>query len=230
VQSRRPFVAEFLATAALAAAVVGSGVMAERLTNDTAVALLANSVATGAALAVLILIFAPISGAHMNPAVTLMDAATKHRPWRDVPLYSLAQIAGAFAGVAVIAAMFELPAFEASSKVRAGLPQLFSESVASFGLILVIRGCTGVKTGAVALAVAGYIVAAYWWTASTSFANPALTLARAATDTFAGVRPEDAPGFIAAQLLGAGAGTVVGGWLFAAHPADAPKQLKAPRA
>jgi glycerol uptake facilitator-like aquaporin len=216
----RRLVAEGLGTAFLLAAVVGSGIMGERLAGgNVALALLANSAATGAALFALILTFGPISGAHFNPAVTLVDAWLGGVSWRDAPRYVFVQIAGAFAGVVVAHAMFGEPLLIASAKVRAGSAQIFSEFVATFGLVAVIWGCSRQRTSAVALAVAAYIMAAYWFTASTSFANPAVTLARAATDTFAGIRPADAVPFIAAQLLGAFAATVLFRWLLPSLPA-----------
>ncbi len=207
--------AEALGTAMLLAAVVGSGIMGERLAGgNVAVALLANTIATGAALVALILTFGPISGAHFNPAVTLCDASQGGLAWTDVPAYIGAQIAGAFAGVAFANAMFELPAFFASRHERAGLAQLFSEFVATFGLMAVIWGCVRRQRAAVIpFAVAAYIVAAYWFTASTSFANPAVTLARSLSDTFAGIRPVDVPGFVIAQLVGAAAATALFRWL-----------------
>jgi glycerol uptake facilitator-like aquaporin len=215
----RRMVAEFLATALLLAAVVGSGIMAERLADgNAAVALLANALATGAALVALILAFGPISGAHLNPAVTLADAAAGGLSWRDACGYVAAQIAGAYLGVAVAHGMFGLPAFTASAHVRAGPAQFLSEFVASFGLLATIWGVARRRATAVPFAVAAYIVAAYWFTASTSFANPAVTLARAATDTFAGIRPADAPAFILAQLLGASAATLLFWWLVPALP------------
>jgi glycerol uptake facilitator-like aquaporin len=210
----RRLVAEGVGTALLLAAVVGSGIMGERLAGgNVAVALLANTVATGAALVALILTFGSISGAHFNPAVTLADASQGGLPWRDVPLYITAQVAGAFAGVAAAHVMFEVPLFFASRHARSGSAQMFSEFVATFGLLAVIFGCARLRADAVPFAVAAYITAAYWFTASTSFANPAVTLARSATDTFAGIRPADAPAFIVAQLLGAGLATALFGWL-----------------
>jgi glycerol uptake facilitator-like aquaporin len=188
--------------------------MGERLAaGNVAIALLANTLATGAALVALILTFGPISGAHFNPAVTLADASQGGLPWRDVPAYLIAQIIGAFAGVAVAHVMFELPLFFASRHARGGAAQIFSEFVATFGLLAVIWGCARRRSSAIPFAVAAYITAAYWFTASTSFANPAVTLARSATDTFAGIRPVDAAGFIVAQLFGAGAATALFRWL-----------------
>jgi glycerol uptake facilitator-like aquaporin len=210
-------------SALLLATVVGSGIMGDRLAaGNLAVALLANTLATGAALVALILTFGPISGAHFNPAVTLADASQGGLPWRDVPGYVAVQIAGAFAGVAAAHVMFELPLFFASRHVRHGPAQMFSEFVATFGLLAVIWGCARLRSPAVPFAVAAYITAAYWFTASTSFANPAVTLARAASDTFAGIRPADVPGFIAAQLLGAASATGLFRWLVPALPKSAP--------
>jgi len=210
----RRLAAEALGTAFLLAAVVGSGIMAERLAGgNTAIALLANTIATGAALVALILTFGPISGAHFNPVVTLADASQGGIAWMEVPGYLGAQIVGAFAGVAAANVMFDLPVFFASTKVRAGGAQGFSEFVATFGLLAVIWGCARLRPAAAPLAVAAYIMAAYWFTASTSFANPAVTLARAASDTFAGIRPTDVPAFIAAQVIGGGAATTLFRWL-----------------
>ena len=224
----RRAVAEALGTAFLLAAVVGSGIMGEQLAGgNVAIALLANTIATGAALVALILAFGPISGAHFNPAVSLADAWQRGLPWRDVPVYVAAQIAGAFAGVAAAHAMFGKPVFFASHHVRSGGSQLFSEFVATFGLLSVIWGCTRLRSSAVPLAVGAYITAAYWFTASTSFANPAVTLARAASDTFAGIRPADAPGFIVAQLAGASAATALFRWLVPSLSQDAEKVIVA---
>jgi glycerol uptake facilitator-like aquaporin len=210
----RRAVAEGLATAFLLATVIGSGIMGEKLAGgNVAIALLANTLATGAALVALILTFGPISGAHMNPAVTIADASQRGLPWRDVPVYVIAQCAGAFAGVAVAHVMFGKPLFFASTHERSGSAQLTSEVVATFGLLVVIWGCSRTRPGAVPFAVGAYITAAYWFTSSTSFANPAVTLARAASDTFAGIRPADAPGFIVAQLLGAALATLLFRWL-----------------
>lgn len=219
----RRLVAEAVGTALLLAAVVGSGIMGERLAGgNVAVALLANTLATGAALVALILTFGPISGAHFNPAVTLADAWLGGVAWSDVLPYVGAQVVGAFAGVAAAHRMFELPLFFASQHARSGSAQVFSEFVATFGLLAVIWGCVRARPDAVPFAVAAYITAAYWFTASTSFANPAVTLARSASDTFAGIRPADAPGFIVAQLLGAVAATALFRWLVPALPAAAP--------
>ena len=218
----RRVTAEAVGTALLLATVVGSGIMGERLAGgNVAVALLANTIATGAALIALILTFGPISGAHFNPAVTLADASQKGLPWREVPAYIAAQVVGAFAGVAAANVMFDLPVFFASRHVRAGGSQLFSEFIATFGLLAVIWGCARLRSQAVPFAVGAYITAAYWFTASTSFANPAVTLARSASDTFAGIRPIDAPGFIVAQIVGAAAATALFRWLIPSLPEDA---------
>jgi glycerol uptake facilitator-like aquaporin len=218
----RRTVAESVGTALLLAAVVGSGIMGDRLSGgNVAIALLANTVATGATLVALILTFGPVSGAHFNPAVTLADASQGGLPWADVVPYSIAQIVGAFAGVAAAHLMFGEPVFSASQHVRAGGAQLLSEFIATFGLLSVIWGCARMRSSAVPFAVGAYIMGAYWFTASTSFANPAVTLARAASNTFAGIRPEDAPGFIAAQLVGALAATLLFRWLVPTLPKDA---------
>ncbi len=210
----RRFVAEFLGTLFLLAAVVGSGIMGERLAGgNVAIALLANSVATGSALVALIFALGAISGAHLNPAVTLADAWQGGIRWRDTPVYILAQLAGAFAGVGVAHLMFGLPLFSASTHVRSGAAQLFSEFIATFGLLGVIWGCVRRHSLIVPFAVGGYITAAYWFTASTSFANPAVTIARCMTNTFAGIRPGDVWGFVAAELAGAFAATLLFRWL-----------------
>lgn len=211
----RRVVAEAFGTMLLLTAVVGSGIMGERLAGgNVGIALLANTLATGAALVALILTFGPISGAHFNPAVTLADASQGGLSWPDALAYILAQVAGAIAGVACANLMFDLPLFFASSKERAGASQMFSEFVATFGLLAVIWGCARrQRAAAVATAIAAYIVAAYWFTASTSFANPAVTVARSLSDTFAGIRPTDVPGFIIAQLLGGTAATLLMRWL-----------------
>jgi glycerol uptake facilitator-like aquaporin len=222
----RRAVAEALGTAFLLAAVVGSGIMGERLAGgNVAIALLANTIATGAMLVTLILTLGPISGAHFNPAVTLADASQGGLPWREVPVYLAVQVAGAFAGVAAAHLMFGEPVFFASRHVRSGSAQLFSEFVATFGLLSVIWGCARLRSSAVPFAVGAYITGAYWFTASTSFANPAVTLARAASDTFAGIRPVDTPGFICAQLAGAAAATVLFRWLAPSLPKDAKRVI-----
>src|SRR5437762_1460162 len=215
----RRVTAEAMGTAFLLAIVIGSGIMGERLANgNAAIALLGNTLATGAGLVALILTFGPISGAHFNPAVTLADAAQGDTPWKEVPAYIAAQIGGAISGTAMANVMFGLPVFFASRHARGGTAQLFSEFVATFGLLAVIWGCARQRTGMAAFAVGAYITAAYWFTASTSFANPAVTLARTASDTFAGIRPADAPGFIVAQLIGAAAATALFGWLAPIEP------------
>ena len=214
--------AEFLGTAFLLAAVVGSGIMGERLSGgNVGLALLANSVATGAALVALILTFASISGAHFNPVVTLAQAIESQIAWSDVPAYILAQTVGAFAGVAAAHLMFGLPLFFASQHGRSGGGLLWSEFVATFGLVAVIEGCGRARSSAIPYAVGAYIAAAYWFTASTSFANPAVTLARAASDTFAGIRPGDAPGFVVAQLVGGTAAALFFRRLLRAAPQQA---------
>jgi glycerol uptake facilitator-like aquaporin len=210
----RRITAEFLGTLFLLAAVVGSGIMGDRLSSgNIAIALLANSIATGAALTALILAFGPISGAHFNPVVTLADAWQGETVWRDVPLYIAAQIGGAIAGVAVAHLMFGETLFLASTHVRSGSAQLLSEFIATFGLLAVIWGCGRPRPSAVPYAVGAYIAAAYWFTSSTSFANPAVTLARAMTNTFAGIRPMDVPGFILLQIAGAFAASLLFRWL-----------------
>jgi len=210
----RRVVAEFAGTLLLLAAVVGSGIMGERLAaGNVAVALLANTLATGAALIALILAFGPVSGAHLNPAVTLADAWLGGIAWREVPAYIVAQTGGAYAGVAVAHLMFGLSVFSVSTHARNGTAQIFSEFVATFGLLAVIWGCTRTRPAAVPFAVGAYITAAYWFTASTSFANPAVTLARSLTDTFSGVRPADVAPFVVAQLAGAFCATLLFRWL-----------------
>ncbi|NOT40639.1 MAG: aquaporin family protein [Alphaproteobacteria bacterium] len=195
--------AEALGTAFLLIAVVGSGIMAERLAQgNDAVALLANAVATGGALIALITIFAPISGAHFNPAVTLFECMSGRTPLRDLVLYIPAHIGGAITGVIVSHAMFALPLVQASQHVRASTGELIGEVVATLGLLLTIWGTARSRPEAVPTTVAAYIVGAYWFTSSTSFANPAVTLARSVTDTFSGIAPASVPGFLAAQLIG----------------------------
>jgi glycerol uptake facilitator-like aquaporin len=209
----RRSLAELIGTALLLATVVGSGVMAERLTDDTALALFANASATGAVLVVLITILAPISGAHFNPAVTLVFAFRRELSWSVAGLYLIGQVVGAILGTLLAHAMFELPILQLSTHVRTGPPQWLSEGVAAFGLVLTILAGSRARPDAVPWLVGLYILAAYWFTASTSFANPAVTIARMLTDTFSGIRPIDAPAFILAQLLGALIGMVVTGWL-----------------
>lgn len=211
----RRLVAECVATALLLATVVGSGIMGERLAGgNVAVALLANTLATGAILVALILAFGPVSGAHMNPAVTLADAWQGRLPWSEARQYVAAQLVGALVGVLAAHAMFEEPWFSISGHGRRGVAQMWSECVATFGLVATIWGVARRRSSvAVPFAVGAYITAAYWFTASTSFANPAVTLARALTDTFSGIRPVDVPGFIVAQLVGAAAGATLMSWL-----------------
>ena len=210
----RRIVAEAIGTALLLAAVVGSGIMGERLAGgNVAIALLANSLATGAALVALITTFGPISGAHFNPAVSFADASEGGLSWREASAYAAAQAGGALLGVAVANAMFAEPVVAWSTHVRAGGPQMLSEAVAAFGLLAVIAGCGRRQPTTVPFAVGAYITAAYWFTASTSFANPAVTLARTATNTFAGIRPADAAAFVAAQAVGATAATLLFRWL-----------------
>ncbi|MBV9712327.1 MAG: aquaporin family protein [Ktedonobacteraceae bacterium] len=195
--------------------------MGERLAGgNVAIALLANTLATGAMLVALILTFGPISGAHFNPVVTLADASQRRLSWHEVPGYIAAQLLGAFA-VAAAHLMFGEAVFSVSRHVRAGGAQIFSEFIATFGLLCVIWGCARLRSSAVPFAVGAYITGAYWFTASTSFANPAVTLARAASDSFAGIRPGDTPGFIIAQLAGAAAATVLFRWLVPSLATDA---------
>lgn len=210
----RRAVAELTGTAFLLAAIIGSGIMAERLAGgNVAIALLANTIATGAALIALILAFGPISGAHFNPVVSLGSMLRAEMSWRELPVYLSAQFAGAFLGVAVAHVMFGYSLFFTSVHARSGAGQMVSEFVATFGLLTVIWSCARSRASAVPYAVGTYITAAYWFTASTSFANPAVTIARAASDTFAGIRPSDVPGFIAAQLAGGVTATVFCRWL-----------------
>ena len=217
VSLTRRFAAEFVGTAMLLATVVGSGIMAERLAGgNVAVALLANTFATGAALFALILSFASLSGAHFNPVVTLTEFLGGKMQLREVSAYFFAQFVGAVLGVVVANGMFELPLVFASQKVRTGTAQWLSEFVATFGLVFVIAATARIKSKfAVPTAVAAYISAAYWFTASTSFANPAVTVARSLSNTFAGIRPIDAPGFIVAQIAGALAAYFIFSWLLA---------------
>ena len=222
VDLKRRVVAEAVGTALLLAAVVGSGIMGDRLAGgNVAIALLANTLSTGAALVALILAFGPISGAHFNPAVTLVDAWQKGVAWGDVLPLITAQVVGAFAGVASAHVMFGEPLYSLSQHARNGGAQAFSEFVATFGLLAVIWGCVRRRPAATPFAVGAYITSAYWFTASTSFANPAVTVARAFTDTFAGIRPVDAPMFIVAQLVGAWAATALFQWLTQGLPAVA---------
>jgi glycerol uptake facilitator-like aquaporin len=205
--------AEGIGTALLLATVVGSGIMGERLAGgNVALALLANSLATGSGLVALILAFGPVSGAHFNPVVTLSLAARGETPWGRVPLFVAVQILGSFLGVWAAHYMFELPLLQASRHARTGGPQWASEALATAGLLLVILGSSKARPSSVPFAVGAYIAAAYWFTSSTSFANPAVTLARAFTDTFAGIRPADVGGFVAAQLVGAAVATALSKW------------------
>ena len=209
----RRLAGEVLGTAVLVATVVGSGIMAERLTDDVATALLGNTIPTGAILVVLITIFAPISGAHFNPVVSLVAALRGELSWRGAALYSTVQILGGLAGTVIAHLMFEAPLLQLSTHVRSGGAQWVSEGVASFGLVLVILAGVRFQKSAVPVLVGLYITAAYWFTASTSFANPAVTIARTLTDTFSGIRPIDAPGFIAAQIIGALIALAFTSWL-----------------
>lgn len=215
----RAIAAECIGTALLLAAVVGSGIMGERLSGgNVAIALLANTIATGAALVALILTFGSVSGAHFNPAVSIADACLGGLRWRDAGAYVLVQCVGALVGVALADAMFDLPVFAWSTHVRSGWPQLLSEATATFGLLAVIWGCARRRPDAVPFAVGAYITSAYWFTASTSFANPAVTIARSLTNTFAGIRPADVGGFIVAQVVGATLATILFRWLVPALP------------
>jgi len=211
----RRTVAEWLGTAFLLAAVVGSGIMAQKLAGgNVALALLCNTIPTGAILVVLILVFGPVSGAHFNPAVTLALALRGEVPWRIVSIYIAAQIAGAIAGVWAAHLMFEMPVLQFSLTQRTGAGQWLAEAVATFGLLLTIFGCAARTPTAIPYAVGLYITSAYWFTASTSFANPAVTIARSLSDTFAGIAPAGIPAFIGAQLLGAAIAAVLAGWLW----------------
>lgn len=222
----KKLVAETVGTGFLLAAVVGSGIMADKLSaGNVSLALLENTIATGAVLVALILTFGPISGAHFNPAVTLADATQRGVRWRVVPGYILAQCVGATIGVYAAHLMFGQQVLQVSTHVRSGGSQLFSEFVATFGLLAVIWGCSRTRLSAVPFAVGAYITAAYWFTASTSFANPAVTFARSLTNTFAGIRPVDAPGFIAAQIVGALAATALFRWLIPTLPETAEELL-----
>lgn len=222
----RRLVAELIGTALLIAVVVGSGIMAERLAGgNVAIALLANTIATGAGLVALILTFGPISGAHFNPAVSLIEAMGGKLPWRTLPLYIAAQVIGGILGILAAHGMFDLAPITWSQHARSGMSQAFSEFVATFGLIAVILSCTRHRPGSTPAAVAAYIIAAYWFTASTSFANPAVTIAHAFSDTFAGIRPSDVPVFILAQLVGAVVAALLFRWLLTAPPVPAASSL-----
>jgi len=222
----RRLAAEALGTSLLVATVVGSGVMAETLTNDTALALLGDTIPTGAILVVLITIFGPISGAHFNPAVSLVFALKRELPAREAALYVAAQIIGGVAGTFAAHLMFALPLIETSLKARTGASQWFAEWVATFGLILTILAGLRFARASVPWLVGLYITAAYWFTASTSFANPAVAIARSLTNTFSGIRPVDLPGFITAQVVGALCGMVFAGWLLH-QPAEADESMNA---
>jgi glycerol uptake facilitator-like aquaporin len=233
---RARLVSEFLGTASLVAAVIGSGIMGERLAEgNVAIALLANSIATGAALVALVLTFGPISGAHFNPAVTLADAVAHGVPWAEVPAYIIAQCVGGVGGTVLAHLMFGLRWYSLSAHARAGWSLVLSEFVATFGLLSVIWGCTRLRSGMAPFAIAAYITGAYWFTASTSFANPAVTIARSISDTFSGIRPRDVPAFITAQVTGALAATFLFAWLIpnlhayakpvSAHDAEEPAQI-----
>jgi glycerol uptake facilitator-like aquaporin len=215
----RKFAAEALGSMLLLAAVVGSGIMGEQLSGgNIAIALLANAIATGATLVAIILALGGLSGAHFNPAVTLSVALEGGLPWREVPGYVLAQVIGALFGVAAAHLMFREPTFAASQHARAGGAQLFSELIATFGLLSIIWGCSRFRSEATPFAVGAYITGDYWFTASTSFANPAVTVARSLTNTFSGIRPMDVPGFVAVQIVGALAATFVWSWLVPSLP------------
>jgi len=219
---RRRLAAEGVGTALLLTAIVGSGIMGERLAGgNVAIALLANAIATGSALVALIMTFGPVSGAHFNPAVTLADAWQGGVSWREAPAYIAAQLGGGVAGVLLAHLMFGETLWQPSAHPRAGAAQLLSEFVATFGLLAVIWGCSRQRIESLPTAVGLYITGAYWFTASTSFANPAVTIARTLTNTFAGIRPGDAPGFIGAQLAGALMATLLLRWLVPARPAEA---------
>jgi len=210
----RRMAAEFLGTMFLVATVVGSGIMGERLAGgNVAIALLANTIATGAALVALILTFGGVSGAHFNPVITLMDAWERGLPWNEVPHYVVGQIVGGISGTMIANLMFGSPAISFSRHVRSGPAQIFSEFVATFGLVAVIWGCSRLRPNVVAYAVGAYITAAYWFTASTSFANPAVTIARCLSDTFAGIRPVDVGWFVLAQFAGGMLATWVFRWM-----------------
>lgn len=223
----RRLVAESLGTALLVATVVGSGIMAESLTKDTALALLGNTIPTGAILVVLITIFGPVSGAHFNPAVTLIFALKRELPPRDALLYIAAQIIGGILGTMIAHAMFAMPVLEASMKMRTGGAQWFAEGVAAFGLVVAILGGIRFERTSVPWLVGLYITAAYWFTASTSFANPAVAIARSMTNTFSGIRPQDLAGFVAAEFSGAVIALIFMGWLLRATVDPTPMHQEA---
>ncbi|WP_063688558.1 aquaporin [Bradyrhizobium stylosanthis] len=225
--ARRAF-AEWLGTTFLLAAVVGSGIMAQKLSGgNVALALLCNTIATGAILVTLILTFAPVSGAHFNPAVTLAFAMRGETAWRDAAIYVAAQISGAIVGVWIAHLMFELPLLQLSLTQRSGAGQWLAEAAATFGLLLTIFGVASRTPAAVPYAVGLYITSAYWFTASTSFANPAVTIARSLSDTFAGIAPQGVPAFIAAQLAGALLAVPLASWLWGGAPARPNAGLRA---
>ncbi len=217
----RRLAAEALGTGILVATVVGSGIMAETLTKDVALALLCNSLPTGAILVVLITVLGPVSGAHFNPAVTLVFTGKRELPANEAALYVIAQIAGGIAGTVAAHLMFALPLLDLSTKIRTGRPQWFAEAVAAFGLVATILAGIRFQRTAVPWLVGLYITAAYWFTASTSFANPAVAIARSLTNTFSGIRPADLPGFILAELCGAFAGMLLMNWLLGRSRASA---------
>jgi glycerol uptake facilitator-like aquaporin len=211
----RRLAAEAIGTALLLATIIGSGIMGEQLAvGNAALALLANTLATGAGLVALILAFGSVSGAHFNPLVSIAEATRGGLRWRELPLYVGVQIAGAYAGAASAHLMFDKPLFFASRHTRAGWPMMWSEVVATFGLLCVVLTTTRARPAAAPFAIGAYITAAYWFTASTCFANPAVTLARAASDTFAGIRPDDVPGFLVAQAVGCAVAMGLCTWLF----------------
>jgi glycerol uptake facilitator-like aquaporin len=224
----RRLTAEALGTALLVATVVGSGIMAESLTKDVALALLGNTLPTGAILVVLISIFGPVSGAHFNPAVTLVFVLKRELTPREGLLYVVAQIAGGIVGTIFAHAMFALPLVDASLKMRTGGAQWLAEGVAAFGLVATILGGVRFNRPGIPWLVGLYITAAYWFTSSTSFANPAVAIARSMTNTFSGIRPVDLPGFIAAELCGAVAALLLMSWLLRAGGEGAPEMKKVP--
>ena len=221
---RRRLAAEALGTGLLVATVVGSGIMADRLSDDVAISLLGNTIPTGAILVVLITILGPVSGAHFNPAVTLVFALRREIEMNAALGYLVAQIAGGIAGTLLAHAMFELPILQVSATIRTGTGQWIAEAVAAFGLVFAILAGLRFRSDAIPWLIGFYITAAYWFTASTSFANPAVAIARALSDTFAGIRPVDLPGFIAAEIFGALLAMALAGWLLAE-----PNAWKAPK-
>jgi glycerol uptake facilitator-like aquaporin len=223
----RAIFAELIGTAMLLVAVVGSGIMGDRLSGgNVAIALLANSIATGGALTVLILTFGPISGGHFNPAVSIADATQGGLSWPDAAQYVIAQVVGALLGVAVADLMFAEPVYSVSTHVRSGWPLALSECVATFGLLAVVWSCSRRRPAVAPFAVGVYITSAYWFTSSTSFANPAVTLARSVTNTFTGIRPADVPTFLVAQVIGAAAATLLLGWLLPAAKVHVERSAK----